>query len=335
MNMAKKFVGPEKAAAFLVSIGEDAASEIFKKLDLVEIQKITKYMNQLPPISKEDSDAILKDFNSNFGNVDLVIKADDYVKNLIAKSLDPEKAKKVLDNLHGPIEEEGLETLKWLDPHVIADFVRNEHPQTVALILGHLEPMQAAAVLTQLPASVRSQVVFRLSKLERIPPGVIKDLDEVLQEQLKSAGSTQSKLVGGVKIVAEILNNMDKSIEEPIMNDIEKLDKEEAEKIRELMFTFDDLAEVDDKSMQVILREISHDQIVMALKAASDEVKEKILANVSKRAQEMIIDDLEAMGPKKLSEVEKVQHEILKIARRLEDEGKISIAVKSESEKLV
>ena len=333
--MGRRFSGPEKAAIFLVSVGDDAASEIIKRLELMEIQKITKYMDQLPTIEKDDSENVLKDFNSNFSKVGIVVKGDDYVKNLIAKSLDPEKAKKILDNLHGPIEEEGLQTLKWLDPHIIADFVKNEHPQTIALILGHLEPMSAAVVIGLLPSSIRSQVVFRLSKLERVPPGVIKDLDEVLQEQLKSTGSTQSKLVGGVRTVADILNNMDKSIEEPILADIEKLDKEEAEKIRELMFTFDDLASVDDKSMQLILREVSHDQIVLALKTASDELKTKILANVSKRAQEMIKDDLEAMGPKKLSEVEKVQHEILKVARRLEDEGKISLAVKSESEKLV
>jgi len=333
--MGRRFSGPEKAAIFLVSVGDDAASEIIKRLELMEIQKITKYMDQLPTIEKDDSENVLKDFNSNFSKVGIVVKGDDYVKNLIAKSLDPEKAKKILDNLHGPIEEEGLQTLKWLDPHIIADFVKNEHPQTIALILGHLEPLSAAVVISLLPSSIRSQVVFRLSKLERVPPGVIKDLDEVLQEQLKSTGSTQSKLVGGVRTVADILNNMDKSIEEPILADIEKLDKEEAEKIRELMFTFDDLASVDDKSMQLILREVSHDQIVLALKTASDELKTKILANVSKRAQEMIKDDLEAMGPKKLSEVEKVQHEILKVARRLEDEGKISLAVKSESEKLV
>ncbi|MGC8554430.1 MAG: flagellar motor switch protein FliG [Candidatus Acidulodesulfobacterium sp.] len=333
--MARRLSGPEKAAVFLVSVGEDAASEIIKRLELMEIQKITKYMDNLPTIEKEESENILKDFNSNFSKVGLIVKGDDYVKNLIAKSLDPDKAKKILDNLHGPIEEEGLQTLKWLDPHIIADFVKNEHPQTIALILGHLEPISAAVVIGLLPSSIRSQVVFRLSKLERVPPGVIKDLDEVLQEQLKSTGSTQSKLVGGVRVVADILNNMDKSIEEPILADIEKLDKEEAEKIRELMFTFDDLASVDDKSMQLILREVSHDQIVLALKTASEELNNKILANVSKRAQEMIKDDLEAMGPKKLSEVEKVQHEILKVARRLEDEGKISLAVKSESEKLV
>ena len=333
--MARRLSGPEKAAVFLVSVGEDAASEIIKRLELMEIQKITKYMDNLPTIEKEDSENILKDFNSNFSKVGLIVRGDDYVKNLIAKSLDPDKAKKILDNLHGPIEEEGLQTLKWLDPHVIADFVKNEHPQTIALILGHLESLSAAVVIGLLPSSIRSQVVFRLSKLERVPPGVIKDLDEVLQEQLKSTGSTQSKLVGGVRVVADILNNMDKSIEEPILADIEKLDKEEAEKIRELMFTFDDLASVDDKSMQLILREVSHDQIVLALKTASEELNNKILANVSKRAQEMIKDDLEAMGPKKLSEVEKVQHEILKVARRLEDEGKISLAVKSESEKLV
>jgi flagellar motor switch protein FliG len=333
--MGRRLSGPEKAAIFLVSVGEDAASEIIKRLELMEIQKITKYMDNLPTIEKEDSENILKDFNSNFSKVGLIVKGDDYVKNLIAKSLDPDKAKKILDNLHGPIEEEGLQTLKWLDPHVIADFVKNEHPQTIALILGHLEPISAAVVIGLLPSSIRSQVVFRLSKLERVPPGVIKDLDEVLQEQLKSTGSTQSKLVGGVRVVADILNNMDKSIEEPILADIEKLDKEEAEKIRELMFTFDDLASVDDKSMQLILREVSHDQIVLALKTASEELTNKIFANVSKRAQEMIKDDLEAMGPKKLSEVEKVQHEILKVARRLEDEGKISLAVKSESEKLV
>ena len=333
--MARRLSGPEKAAVFLVSVGEDAASEIIKRLELMEIQKITKYMDNLPTIEKEESENILKDFNSNFSKVGLIVKGDDYVKNLIAKSLDPDKAKKILDNLHGPIEEEGLQTLKWLDPHIIADFVKNEHPQTIALILGHLEPLSAAVVVGLLPSSIRSQVVFRLSKLERVPPGVIKDLDEVLQEQLKSTGSTQSKLVGGVRVVADILNNMDKSIEEPILADIEKLDKEEAEKIRELMFTFDDLASVDDKSMQLILREVSHDKIVLALKTASEELNNKILANVSKRAQEMIKDDLEAMGPKKLSEVEKVQHEILKVARRLEDEGKISLAVKSESEKLV
>ncbi len=333
--MGRRLSGPEKAAVFLVSVGEDAASEIIKRLELMEIQKITKYMDNLPTIEKEESENILKDFNSNFSKVGLIVKGDDYVKNLIAKSLDPDKAKKILDNLHGPIEEEGLQTLKWLDPHVIADFVKNEHPQTIALILGHLEPLSAAVVIGLLPSSIRSQVVFRLSKLERVPPGVIKDLDEVLQEQLKSTGSTQSKLVGGVRVVADILNNMDKSIEEPILADIEKLDKEEAEKIRELMFTFDDLASVDDKSMQLILREVSHDQIVLALKTASEELTNKILSNVSKRAQEMIKDDLEAMGPKKLSEVEKIQHEILKVARRLEDEGKISLAVKSESEKLV
>jgi flagellar motor switch protein FliG len=235
-----------------------------------------------------------------------------------------------MGNLSVPSIETGLEALKWLDHRTIAGFLQGEHPQTVAAIMAHLEPAQAGAVMAALPETQRADVLMRIAKLERIPPGVIRDLDRVLQTELKATGALETDKVGGVIAVAEILNNIDQASEHEILGSIEELDTDLAEEIRQLMFTFEDLQGADDRGMQAILREVSNEELTLALKTASEELREKILRNMSQRAASMLREELEIMGPVRISDVEQAQLKITQTAKRLEEEGKIVLMGKGD-----
>ena len=248
------------------------------------------------------------------------------VRKLLEAALGAEQAESMISNLSVPTEEAGIETLRILDAKTIANFLKNEHPQTIALILAHLEPEKSSDVLSYLSETIRGEVAYRMATLDRIPPGVINDLDTILGNELAASGSGQSQMVGGVASVAELLNHVDKANENLIISKIEELNPELADNIRQLMFTFDDLIFVDDRGIQLILREVSNEELTIGLKGAGDEVREKLFKNLSERAAAMIKEDLEAMGPVRLSDVEKAQQNIVRIAKRLEDEGKIIIA---------
>ena len=325
-----KLTGPKKAAILLLALGEDGASEILKNLEEREIQQVGYYMARFTDVSPEELDNVLEEFYRKAAMQDqgVTINASgDFVKNALTKAMGEDKAASLVDNLSSSQDEGSLDSLKWLEPKMVANQIMNEHPQTVALILAHLDdPEQTALVLKELPENLQADVTYRMAILESIPPGVIKEIEEVLAKELKASGAAGSAKVGGVEAVAEMLNTMDKTTESRILATIEESNPDLAEQIRELMFTFEDLVLVDPNGMQAILKEMPQNDLVLALKTASDAVKEHIFSNMSERAADMVRDDLDALGPVRVADVDIAQQKMVKVARKLEEEGKIIIS---------
>lgn len=324
-----KLTGPEKAAVLLMALGEDTAAEIISQMDEKEIQTLGHHMTYLGNVDSETMDKVSKEFYDNLisGKQGLTVAGKDFIKNALLKGMDPLKVAEILENVSAPGEETGggLETLRLLDPKTIVVFLKNEHPQTAAIILAHLDPTHAANVLKIMPDKIRGEIVFRLATLERVVPGVVKDLDEALQVEFSNTGAVEGSKIGGVHTVAEMLNQLDHATESSILTDIEENHPDLAEGIRNLMFVFQDLVKLDDRALQQILKEISQQELLLALKTGSEQLKEKIFKNMSKRAATMLEEDLEALPPQRLSDVEKAQQNIIKIVKKLEEEGKISI----------
>jgi flagellar motor switch protein FliG len=295
----RDYSGPEKAAILRLALGDDVAPLIFQHLNDQEIQRISNYMS----------------YTRNVGI--------DIVNEIIVEFAEPEKAEWIISNLSIPTLETGLEALRWLDAKTIARFLHSEHPQTIAVIVAHLDPSQAGTVLTSLPPELQAEVVVRIAKLENIPPGIVQELDKVLRNELKATGAFESGQVGGIQSVAEILNNVDQASERDIMAQIEEVNAALAEEIRQLMFVFEDLLGVDDRGMQQLLKEVSNQELTTALKTASEEMAEKIFRNMSQHAAQMLHEELEVMGPVRVSDVERAQQKITQIAKRLEAEGKL------------
>ena len=325
-----KLTGPKKAAILLLALGEEGASDVLKNLEDREIQQVGYYMARFTDVAPEELDNVLEEFYRKAAMQDqgVTINASgDFVKNALTKALGDDKAKDLVDNLKSSTDEGSLDSLKWLEPKMIAGFIVNEHPQTIALILAHLDdPEQTAMVLKELPENLQADVTYRMAILEAIPPGVIKEIEEVLAKELKATGAASTAKVGGVESVAEMLNTMDKSTESRILATIEESNPDLAEQIRGLMFTFEDLVLVDPNGMQTILKEVPQNDLVLALKTASDAVKEHIFSNMSERASDMVRDDLDALGPVRVADVDIAQQKLVKVARKLEEEGKIIIS---------
>ncbi|MDH5560876.1 MAG: flagellar motor switch protein FliG [Deltaproteobacteria bacterium] len=325
-----KLTGPKKAAILLLALGEDGSSDIMKNLEDREIQQVGYYMTRFTDVAPEELDSVLEEFYRKSAMQDQgfsINASGDFVKNALTKALGDDKAKDLVDNLQSSIDEGSLDSLKWLEPKVIAGFIMNEHPQTISLILAHLEdPEQTAMVVKELPENLQADVAYRMAILEGIPPGVIKEIEEVLARELKSSGAASTAKVGGIEAVAEMLNTMDKSTESRILATIEESNPDLAEQIRELMFTFEDLVLVDPNGVQAILKDTPQNELVLALKTASDAVKEHIFGNMSERAADMVRDDLETLGAVRVADVDLSQQKMVKTARRLEEEGKIVIS---------
>ena len=324
-----KLTGPKKAAILLLALGEEGAADIIKNLEDSEIQQVGYYMARFTDIAPEELDVGLEEYynkSSQEGGGFVINASGDFVKNALARALGGDRAKELVDNLSANVEESALESLKWLDPKAIANFITHEHPQTIALILAHLEdPEQTALVLKELPENLQADVVYRMSILESIQPGVVSEIDEVLSREMQASGAMGTAKVGGIESVAETLNSLDKSTETRILATIEESNPDLAEQIRELMFTFEDMVLIDSRGMQTILKEVSQQDLSMALKTASEPIKELIFSSMSQRAAEMLREDLEVLGPVKVSDVDKSQQNLVKIARRLEEEGKVVI----------
>ena len=321
--------GPKKAAILLLALGEDAAAEVMKNLEESEIQQVGYYMRRFTEVSTEELDAVLEEFyrNSVMSEEGVSISSSpDFVKNALTKALGADKAKELSDNLRAGEEEAGLDALRFAEPIMISNYIRNEHPQTIALILSYMNNIeQSSTVLRELPESVQADVLYRMAVIESIPPGVVSEMNEVLTEEMKTAGRMATS-VGGVEPVAEILNSVDKATETRILTSIEETNPDLAEQIRELMFTFEDMALIDSKQMQIVMKDVDQADMVLALKTASDAVKELIFSSMSSRAAEMVRDDLENLGPAKLSDVEAAQQKIIKVVKKLEEDGSIVIA---------
>ena len=331
----KELTGVQKTAILLLAMGDDYVQKIFKELDRDEIVKVSKAMVELETVPQEIVEAVLREFHETFlsGNKALV-GGPSQAKRILSKVLDGESVEDIMKRLeteHKPPPFKGLENYS---PNIMARILANEHPQTLALILGHLPPHQAAEVLKNLPPGVRPEVLIRLAKLESVPLEMLYEVDSVLREQLEAMGGEGQK-VGGVQAVAEILNATERSIEEEVLAEIETESPQMAEEIRELMFVFEDIKNLDDRSIRELLKEISNEELTLALKGASDELKEKFFSNLSERAATMIKEDLEIMGPVRLSDVEQAQRNIVRIVRQLEAEGRIVIAGKGGEDVLV
>ena len=324
-----KMTGPKKAAILLLALGEDAAADVMKNLEEAEIQQVGYYMSRFTDVSPEELDIVLEEFYRNSVMADEgvnISSSPDFVKNALTKALGADRAKELSDNLGAGEEEAGLEALRYAEPIMISNYIRTEHPQTIALILSYLKNAeQSSAVLRDLPESLQADILYRMAVIESIPPGVISEMNEVLTEEMKTAGSMATS-VGGVEPVAEILNSVDKATETRILSSIEETNPDLAEQIRELMFTFEDMALIDAKQMQLVMKDVDQADMVLALKTASDAVKELIFSSMSSRAAEMVREDLENLGPAKLSDVEAAQQKIIKVVKKLEEAGTIIIA---------
>jgi len=323
----------QKAAVLLMTIGEESAAEVLKHMGPKEVQRIGIAMTTVKDLTKDMVNNVIGEFmNTVNKQTALGVGVDDYVRSVLYSALGEDKAASVIDRILLGGNSQGLEALKWMAPKSIAELIQNEHPQIIAIILSYLESDMSAEVLTEFPEKVRSDLLLRIATLESVQPAAMKKLNDTLEAQLKGSSGTQSSTIGGVKAAADILNFIDSSAEAAIMEKVKEVDEDLGQEIQDLMFVFENLNGIDDRAMQTILREVSTDVLLLAMKAADDELKEKIYANMSKRAAEMLRDDLEAKGPVKLSEVEAAQKEILSIARRLADEGQISLGGGSDEE---
>ena len=314
--------GYEKAAIFLISIGEDSAAEILKGIDVKDIGKITMQMKRLKTVTRATIDSVLAEVSGSIARGDIRVGGDDFVKKMLAKGLGEEGASKMMEmaSKEGP-----LESLRWVDAKTLVNFLVTEHPQTIALIICLLDPTQAAEVLSALPETIKADVAMRIATTERIPEIAIEELKDVLKGQL-DMGKHKGRKMGGAKTIAEILNQCDRSTEQMVLGRIEEQSDAIADSIRKLMFVFDDLAKVDDRGIQMVLKEIGTEELGLALKTASDALKEKVFKNMSQRAATILKEDMQARGPVKVSDVEKAQQSIVKVARKLEAEGKLVLA---------
>lgn len=318
--------GLHEGAILLLALGEECAAQVFKHLSPKEVQRLGERMARLTTVADTQFDAVLTRFQ---GTVDsqrsLVSDTGAYVSNVLKLALGDDKAGLLIDRIVQGRDVSGIESLKWMDPGAIAELIRNEHPQIIATILVHLDRDHASGVLSGFDERLRNDVVLRIATLDGIQPNALKELNDVLSKVLAGGERIRKAPLGGPKTAAEILNFLGSSVESSVLGSIRTADADLAGRIEEQMFTFSDLLKLDNKSMQRVLREVQSDQLVVALKGAEPEMRERVFSNMSSRAAETLRDDLEAKGPVKLSDVEAQQKEILKTARRLSDEGEIAI----------
>ncbi len=318
-----KLSGTEKAALLLLTLGEDVAAEVLQHMNPKQVQSIGATMASMDSVTRPMIEHVLNDFLERLETqTALGIGNDSYIRNMLEKALG-DKAGNVIDRILMGSGSNGLEALKWMDPKSIAEIIRLEHPQIIAIVLSYLEPESAAQVLANLPENTRAGILMRIATLEGVQPAAVKELDQIMEKYFADNDNVKSSMVGGEKTAADILNFMDSSIEGKVMEQVRTENEELATRIEDLMFVFDNLRDLDDRSIQTLLREISTDLLTLALKGVDEEFQQKFLKNMSSRAAEMLVEDMEAKGPVKLSEVEAAQKEILNIARQLEEAGDI------------
>ncbi|WP_097460324.1 flagellar motor switch protein FliG [Mangrovitalea sediminis] len=325
-KLRRKVSRLESAAILLMSLGEGDAAQILKHMGPKEVQRVGVTMAQLRDVSKEEVEYVVDEFmNAVGGQTGLGIGADDYIRTMLTQALGEEKASSLIDRILIGGNTTGLDTLKWMEPRAVADMIRYEHPQIQAIVVSYLDPDQAAEILSNLDDKVRLDIVMRVASLETIQPQALQELNNILEKQFSGGSGAQTSKIGGVKRAADIMNYMDRGVEGMLMDSIKEMDPDLGSTIEDLMFVFDNLREVDDRGIQALLREVSSEVLVVALKGSDEEVKEKIFRNMSKRAAELLRDDLEAKGPVRVSEVETAQKDIITIARRMAEAGEISL----------
>jgi flagellar motor switch protein FliG len=320
-----KLSGRDRASILLMSLGEDVASEVMKHLSQPELQSLGKIMVGLGEVPTLQVEKVVNGFMNQMEEKGLgSIDKDGYMKTALNKALGTEKANEIIKMIKSSKSSCGLENLKWVEPETVASAIQLEHPQIIALILAHLEPAQAAEVLTYFDERTKVDIIRRIATTESFPYHSMQDIEEVITERLQATSVLKSRDVGGIKGAAEVLNQVDSETETAILNGIEEAEPDLVDLIQEQMFVFGDLADVDDRGIRAILREISNDVLVVALKGIDEELQDRFFDNMSERAAEMAREDMEAKGAVKLSEVEEAQQHIINVARRLKQEGKIS-----------
>jgi flagellar motor switch protein FliG len=318
--------GIEQAAILLMAVGEEEAAEVFKFLSPKEVQKLGETMARLRTVTREKIDEVVDRFHSaKDSQYSLVRDNDAFVSQVLKKALGEDKASMLLDRILQGRDVSGIESLKWMDPGAIAELLKSEHPQIVASILVHLERDHTSEVLKNMTERMRNDVLLRIATLDGIQPQALQELNEVLSKILTGSEKLKKATLGGTKTTAEILNFLGNTLETTAVESIREHDADLAQKILDQMFTFDNVNELDDRGVQLLLREIQSESLIVALKGADQALREKIFKNMSGRAAEMLKEDLEAKGPVRLSEVEAEQREILKVVRRLADEGQIQL----------
>jgi flagellar motor switch protein FliG len=325
--------GASKAALLLMVMGEEFTAKVFKHMRENEIRTIGEHMNVIKKVEPKTISSVLEEFLSAFrGNRVLGASGGDFFEKTISKAFDHKKANSLIGELGTSKGRSLFEQLESLSPELLVNFISQEHPQTIALILSHLNHQSAADAINLMPEGLQSEVIVRIAKLDGVPDDIINEIQETLAEQVSDMGSPGPRRLGGIEAAAEILNQVDRKTEQSILERIEEDQEELAEEIRQSMFIFEDLATLDDRSVRSLLKEVSNDELTLALKTASEVLRDKVLGNLSQRAADMLKEDMEVLGPVKITDVERAQQSIIKTARRLEEEGKIVLGGKGGEE---
>jgi len=319
-----KMTGAEKAAYLLICLGEEVTAEVFKELKDEEIRWVSNYMKGVDHVPADLAKEVVNQYRKTQADyAGLFVDGSDFMNKALASTGDDERVESLLEDLNSEFDGKPLETISMMEPRMVADLLKNEHPQTVALILSTQKAEHTGQVLGYLPEELRSDVIYRIAKIEKVSPEVIHQIEDALQREIGGFVKKDQHHVGGVDKAVEILTRMERAMEQEILSGIEAVDMETAEKMRNLLVTFEDLHKIDNRGMQKILREVKNEELTLALKTAPETIKDKIYQNISERAADMIAEDLEALGPVRLSDVERAQQGIVKIALRLEEEGQL------------
>lgn len=318
--------GLDKAAILMLSLSEEDAAQIFRNLQRKQVQKLGIRMAEISDFDLDTVNAVHKSFltsitrHSNIG-----LGSSDFVKNALIAALGEDRANNLVDQIEMGTGSQGLDALKWMDARQVATIIQNEHPQIQTIVLSYLEPEQSAQILSQFPEQVRLDLIMRIATLEEVQPAALQELNEIMEKQFAGSAGAQTAKIGGLKSAANIMNFLDTTTETALMEAIQGQDKEMGQQIQDLMFVFENLADVDDRSIQTLLRDVPNEVLEKALKGADEELREKFYTNMSSRASAALKEDLASMGPVKLSDVEAAQKEILTIAHRLADQGTIML----------
>ncbi|MCF5291639.1 flagellar motor switch protein FliG [Pseudomonas syringae] len=331
--MVAKLSKVEKAAVLLLSLGETDAAQVLRHMGPKEVQKVGVAMAQMRNVHREQVEEVMSEFVDIVGDqTSLGVGSDGYIRKMLTQALGEDKANGLIDRILLGGNTSGLDSLKWMEPRAVADVIRFEHPQIQAIVVAYLDADQAGEVLGHFDHKVRLDIILRVSSLNTVQPAALKELNQILEKQFSGNANTSRTTLGGIKRAADIMNFLDSSIEGSLMDSIREVDEDLSVQIEDLMFVFNNLSDVDDRGIQALLREVSSDVLVLALKGSDEGIKEKIFKNMSKRASELLRDDLEAKGPVRVSDVETAQKEILTIARRMAEAGEIVLGVKGGEE---
>lgn len=330
---APKLTKVDKAAILLLSLGETDAAQVLRHMGPKEVQRVGVAMAQMRNVHREQVEQVMSEFVTSVGDqTSLGVGSDGYIRKMLTQALGEDKANGLIDRILLGGNTSGLDSLKWMEPRAVADVIRYEHPQIQAIVVAYLDPDQAGEVLGHFDHKVRLDIILRVSSLNTVQPAALKELNTILEKQFAGNSTTARTSLGGIKRAADIMNFLDSSVEGQLMDSIREIDNDLSGQIEDLMFVFNNLKDVDDRGIQALLREVSSDVLVVALKGADEGVREKIFKNMSKRASELLRDDLEAKGPVRVSEVETAQKEILTIARRMAEAGEIVLGGKGGEE---